>query len=537
MNRKGRVLVVDDLETWRKELTLTLQREGYHTDSASTTAEVQERLNETFYHLLILDIRLEDSDSSNTEGIELLRELGERGLGEATAVIILSAYGTQEQMRLAFKDYKVADFLSKNNFSRSLFLQSVRQVFLDLHINLSLVIQWQQVKRPEEVVVNLEIEGVRLKRNPALQSRIAADLDDLLCRLFYPASSILVQPLAMGQSATGVLWVEPFYDSGGANAVVVKFGDFHKIQEEEINFKQYVQPFVGGGRNTAVFGRARTARLGGIIYSLLGTANDHLEDFGSYYRHSSVNEIAGVLDHLFLHTCRAWYANAGHLRPLDLTRDYQQMFGFTTKKLERALLELQKYVQGGQKLVFKSLKSDRLFTNPLLALEGPPLIRSTYTCITHGDLNQHNLLVDSSGHTWLIDFQGTGQGHILRDLAQLDSEIRFFLLAPGEATLEERLCMEEVLCSPDRFSQVAYLESTLPTQNPSLAKAYATVVHLRTLACKLVSQNPGDDISEYYIALFYNAVNTLRFYGLSSMQREHALLCASLLADRLELRR
>ncbi len=97
--------------------------------------------------------------------------------------------------------------------------------------------------------------------------------------------------------------------------------------------------------------------------------------------------------------------------------------------------------------------------------------------------------------------------------------------------------MEEVLCSPDRFSQVAYLESTLPTQNPSLAKAYATVVHLRTLACKLVSQNPGDDISEYYIALFYNAVNTLRFYGLSSMQREHALLCASLLADRLELRR
>ncbi len=62
-------------------------------------------------------------------------------------------------------------------------------------------------------------------------------------------------------------------------------------------------------------------------------------------------------------------------------------------------------------------------------------------------------------------------------------------------------------------------------------------MHLRTLAHKLVAQNPGDDISEYYIALFYNAVNTLRFYGLSSAQREHALLSASLLADQLGFRR
>ncbi len=213
------------------------------------------------------------------------------------------------------------------------------------------------------------------------------------------------------------------------------------------------------------------------------------------------------------------------------------MLGFTVKSFEYALLELQKYVQGGQKLVFKSLHNDRAFTNPRDVLEGPSLIRSTYTCITHGDFNQHNLLVDTGGYTWLIDFQATGQGHILRDVAQLDSEIRFFLLAPGEATLEERLCMEEALCSPERFSQVEHLEYALSTENRSLAKAYAAVVHLRTLARRLVAQNPGDDISEYYIALFYNAVNTLRFYKLSSLQREHALLCASLLADHLSLRR
>ena len=77
---------------------------------------------------------------------------------------------------------------------------------------------------------------------------------------------------------------------------------------------------------------------------------------------------------------------------------------------------------------------------------------------------------------------------------------------------------------------------SLPMENKALAKAYSTVVHLRILARKLVSQNPSDDMSEYYIALFYNAVNTLRYYSLPPGQREHALLCASLLADRLELK-
>jgi len=135
MSKQGRVLVVDDLEKWRKELTVTLQREGFDTDSASTAAEALERLNGALYHLLILDIRLEDSDPSNTEGIELLRELDKQGLTESTAVIILSAYGTQEQMYLAFKDYKVADFLSKNHFRKALFLESVQQVFSKMDIN------------------------------------------------------------------------------------------------------------------------------------------------------------------------------------------------------------------------------------------------------------------------------------------------------------------------------------------------------------------------------------------------------------------
>jgi hypothetical protein len=347
-----------------------------------------------------------------------------------------------------------------------------------------------------------------------------------------------VYPLAPGQSATGVLWAQPFYSSGGGHAVVVKFGDFRKIEEEYAHFKKYVQPFIGGGRNTTVLDVRRTPHLGGIIYSLLGPDTDDLEDFGSFYQHAELSQIQDVLDGLFLDTCKAWYANAGRLQPYNLTDDYQRLLEFTREKLEFGLSRLQNTVKGtGQhKLTFKSLSKELTFTNPLLGMAGPPLYFSTYTCTTHGDFNQHNLLVDANGHTWLIDFQSTGQGHILRDVAQLDSEIRFVLLASSEATLDERLQMEEALCSIGRFSEIQQLADMLPTENQTLIKTYATVVHLRKLAHRLVVQNPSDDMNEYYTALFYNAVNTLRFLSLPSTQREHALLCASLLADRLGLR-
>lgn len=537
MIRRARVLVVDDLEQWREELVETLQRGGFEVDSTSTASQALEQLNKSSYHLLVLDIRMVDADQSNTGGIELLAELDKRDLSDAIKVIILSAYGTKEQMRLAFKDHKVADFLSKDDFNNRAFLESVRQVFSEeVKINLALDVHWQQVNGPHQVVLNLEVDGIRLKRNPTLHGQVALELDDLLCRLFYEAESVLVRPLTVGQSPTGVLWAQPFYGGGGGHAVIIKFGDFRKIEQEYSNFRKHVQSFIGGGRSTSVLDLRRTTHLGGIIYTLLGADNDYLEDFGNYYRHADVSQIRDVLDLLFLDTCSAWYANHGKLQPYNLTADYQQLFGLTLEKLEHPLSELQRVVQGTQKLSFKSLNSERVFTNPLLGMAGPPLVRSTYSCPIHGDFNQHNLLVDRTGHTWLIDFQRTGQGHILHDVAKLDSEIRFFLLTSEEAMLDERLSMEEALCSIERFSQVEQLATRLTTENIALAKAYTTVVHLRTLASKLVAQNPSDDISEYYIALFYNAMNTIRFYSLPLGQREHALLSASLLADRLGLK-
>ena len=338
MKKQGRVLVVDDIKEWREELVETLQHGGFYANSAPTISQARLLLDKTFYHLLVLDIRMDDADQSNTDRLDLLHEMDEQGLSEATKVIMLSGHGTQEQMRTAFREFKVADFLSKDKFNIRVFLENVQQVFSnEVNVNSNLDIHWQQVAEPEQLVIDLVVKRTRVKQDLILQNRLTIELDDLLRRLFYQAESLLVQPLTPGQSSTGVLSVQPFYSTGQGRTVVVKYGDFHTIDEEYHNFNQYVLPFIGGGRNTTVLALRRTALLGGIVYSLLGASNDSLEDFDSFYHHASLCRIKEALDRLFFDTCSAWYASPSRLHPHNLTSDYLKLLDFKWERLEQAL--------------------------------------------------------------------------------------------------------------------------------------------------------------------------------------------------------
>ena len=532
--RLGRILVVEDRVQWREVLSKNLQRAGFQVDTAAATEEVRDRLAQNFYHLIILDIRLDEVDQTNEEGMTLLQELNTI-LGTSVTFVMLSGYGTKEQMRAAFRDYKVADFLEKQTFDNRVFRQQVQELFAKkIPINLDLDIFWQAIAGPEDVVVDLKVGPNRVQPNTPLQARIATELDDLLCRLFDTATNLIVKPLTPGYSGSGVLWVQPFFEEGGGGeATVVKFGDANKIDKEFRNFEAYIRPFVGGGHHTAAINLSRTAQLGGIVYSLLGTTGEQ-EDFGTFYHRAEVSDIKNVLDKLFWDVCKAWYANPGQLQPHNLVTDYEQALGFSWDRLERVLAREVKSVQVKDRLTFDNLNDDRLFINPLTTRVSN-IVFPIYTCITHGDLHQHNILIDQGRQVWLIDFQHTSPGHILRDVTNLDAVIRFQLLLPEDATLAERLAMEEELSEIKTFDQIEQATVDFSTDNSALAKAYELSVHLRTIARKLIAQSMNNDFDEYHIASFYHALNHIRFRSLQPEQREHALLSACLLAERLGL--
>lgn len=544
MARQGRILVVDDNVVWRSEVVETLRREGYHAEPAASEKEALQKLDSALFHLAILDICLEDGNQDNTDGIDILRELKEQDLSEAVKIIMLSDHDTKELLRKTFRDYAVVDFLSKGEFNKRILLDEVHEAIAEkAEINLALDIRWQKVSGPEDAILNLEIDSTSVVPGSDLHRLVATELEDLLCRLFHEASSIIVRPTTPGQSATGVLAVQPFYSgTGGRGTVIVKFGDIQKIEREHTNFKTYIQHSLGGARSTVAHEQRRTPHLAGIVYSFIGVAGTHVDDFESFYhnQHTTTEDIKQVLNKLFLETCGNWYNNRSPLQPLDLSSDYLQLLNLTPEKLKQGSLALGHSVFGlnQDRLQFQALIANHTFTNPLERIFDRAQWTPTFICTTHGDFNSHNILLDDHGNSWLIDFLRTGQGHILRDVAELDTVVRFELLAEGEATLAERLSMEQALCGTNRFSQLDQLQASFSTDNEALARSFAVAIHLRKLAWNLLRRSTistHEEMEEYFIALLYYALNMLRFTGLSIMQREHALLCASLLADTLNL--
>ena len=89
MEKKGKILVVDDEAPLRLLLSNELSRAGYHVDVAGDGETALKRVGEDFYHVILLDIVMPGMD-----GISLLRKI--RAEKNVSEVIILTGNATIE---------------------------------------------------------------------------------------------------------------------------------------------------------------------------------------------------------------------------------------------------------------------------------------------------------------------------------------------------------------------------------------------------------------------------------------------------------
>jgi len=93
-----RTLVVDDEEGVRFFLTETLQRAGHYVVTAASGEEALERLRETAFDLIMLDLRL----GGRVDGMRVLESVRWRWPG--TLVIILTAHGSLDSALTAIRE-------------------------------------------------------------------------------------------------------------------------------------------------------------------------------------------------------------------------------------------------------------------------------------------------------------------------------------------------------------------------------------------------------------------------------------------------
>jgi two-component system, NtrC family, response regulator PilR len=99
------VLVVDDEPDLRTLYELTLLREGYRVEAASTLAEASQLLDERTFDAVITDMRLPDG-----LGLELLQRMGAQQRSERC--VVMTAYGSAENAVEALKA-GAFDYLTK----------------------------------------------------------------------------------------------------------------------------------------------------------------------------------------------------------------------------------------------------------------------------------------------------------------------------------------------------------------------------------------------------------------------------------------
>lgn len=517
MLHRARVFMLDDDPLWINTLTEILEPQVGYLRAATSLEEARNTLQKNYFNVAFVDLSLEYQNNTDTQGWQFLEYLSEYGFDDAISTIVLSAYGNVASVNTTHTKYKVTNFLDKAEFSANSLLDSVRQALQQNALATEPAIQ---ISRGRKIPDLWQRFNWPTREDEA---QLTHELTDLLIRLFPRAVHLFIDDMSTGQSGAGVLRVTPTYDKGVGTTVVVKFGKQNTINREHQNYENHVRSFMGtfsSTQFTAVRGRA----VGAISYSFIGTNLNDVKSFEKFYLNHDVPAITVALDNLFRSTCAWWYDNH------EQNRLFQNLVQLYTKGLnikwdavwEQAAtcdLDLTQ-----NRLTFPGIDAE--FRNPRKWLESYnyEIYMQVWRSVTHGDLNQNNILVTADGRCWLIDFYRTGMGHILRDVVELETAIKFGICSfasPAEYREFEQLLLQQEWMD----------EPVSVDLDHRFYKPLAVIGHLRKIADLFTGA--AKEMNEYEVGLLLTTLNLcgIKFY---ESRLEQIVLSAAMLCDKLE---
>jgi DNA-binding NtrC family response regulator len=122
MPGRQHILIIEDDSKWQSVLRETLEDEGYDVTLFGNYQEGRQALERRSFDLVILDLNLDES-APMLDGERLLRRISQHHVH--TPCIIVSGQGDVHIVRNAFKQYRVVDFVAKDQFDIAAFIQIV----------------------------------------------------------------------------------------------------------------------------------------------------------------------------------------------------------------------------------------------------------------------------------------------------------------------------------------------------------------------------------------------------------------------------
>lgn len=539
-NASRRVLVVDDDVQTAQDHACDLRTQGYEPIIAegqgeALIADAKTKSRAYGCRVAIVDLAL-FGPGTDEAGLHLAKDL------KPTACIIVTAYAT---IQLTNRANAHGSFVLEKGEDPDELLGRVKCAF------------------EQFCPCNLQISGPGCDelRSKTLKDNPEASEEEIRCALvrLYRGESpsiakvhlVTPDPPSTSQMSSsaparaGAYIAEPIRaDRVALQREVVKVAAAEKIKSEVSNYRQWIKGLLLPERCARIEDQGHSVTLwhiGAIRYTNIAREDRRL--FRSWYPRASGEQVRRALEDLFNVTLRPLYKERGSVDVQSVYSYYvAHMF---TPDFERRILDY--CDQNSERFDAASLVGRALMLrNPVSWAYRHRLqssFRSRWEAATHGDLHSGNIFVDQDCKTYVLDYERSGSGYILRDFAELETDIRLRLTPIPRDQLRLAYALDLALLAPvagnDRLAPPDWdnLPDLSPRLRGELQKAFDAISTLRRLFCGLTGE--PDELKQYYWALLMETlISLLRKYSdadasARNAARSRALLSAALIAERL----
>jgi CheY-like chemotaxis protein len=518
---KPRVLIVDNNERVKNMYKELITHWGFSPVLAQGIGnglleDARRKVREHRCQLALVDLRLvDDLDEEDVSGMRLVPEI------KPATSLIVSASVDIANIRLS-DEIGAASYIGKGEGPKVLKEKLQREAG-------KLCASRKEISiGPDDILVH--ISSILCENIP---QEYHDQIIDTFVRLFPNAKKLRLERLGTEASVTvprpKSVILKVYEDN--KQPVIVKLARAHKMSIELDRFQNYIQGYLKGYFHPLLSNPIILWDLGGAIYTSLGSTDSHT--FSKFYNEASFPDIEYSLTHFFCETWSPLYAEPKKCKNVSLFNEYCKVWG---KEWYDRVCKFN--APNPREIMGNALQKDVFPINPIVWLqenigdkaeEDKSMTTYTALAVTHGDLHGDNLLIDDRHNAWVIDFERSGEGHILQDFVELEGDIINRLLSSSEHL-------------PSFYQLCMYV-----TQNIEL-KAFDGVDHITDLIVKksiqtisllrkLARETSGiSDARQYLLGLLFNTLFRATIIGNSAQQisQYRALMLASIICHRLD---
>ncbi len=349
-------------------------------------------------------------------------------------------------------------------------------------------------------------------------------------RIYRDSSRVRLTRLAGGYSSSA--FQAESWDREGRRTIptVLKIATHAFTDREEKAYHACVKNFILNNA-TVIMGRAVEGGWSGLRYNFLGVngPESRLAWLAERYETRPFEEVEPLLDLLFGRILDPWYGQTREEEiHLGAEHDPSGLFPRLAEDAREAL-----GVDPEAEEVDCPEVGARL-PNPYLFLRRPagaPRERLRWpVCITHGDLNPNNVLLDEKENIYIIDFSETRVRNAVSDFARLEA-----LAALQSTRVDDEADAARVCRFFERLVSVPALPGPVPPaesgDDPSLQKAGRLISCLRRHAARIVA--PRTDLVPYLWPLLQWTAPIVSFRQIPPLQKRVSMVASALVVRRI----